>query len=144
MKTISTLHAPMRIMGIQAKCDLVDVHGTLANLWTRWVDDKAARLPSFTLTVYCVYQYHDAEPNKVLITLGRIVAQDLPEVPFARETLLPAQDYYRYDLDDMQPENRFATWQLIEQNDELERSFTTDFETHSVNGSGQIYVGKIG
>ena len=41
MKTISTLHAPMRIMGIQAKCDLVDVHGTLANLWTRWVDDKA-------------------------------------------------------------------------------------------------------
>lgn len=141
MTEYTQLHAPMRIMGIQAQCDLAHVHTTLNELWARWQHDKAERLPSFTLTVYCVYQYDDAQPDQVLITIGRLVAQDLPLPAFARETTLPAQNYVRYHVPSAMPEHLFETWQTIEQNRELNRSFTTDFETYSVNDMPKIYVG---
>ena len=137
----ASIHAPMRIMGIQAQCNLADAHTTLNQLWTRWQDDKAERLPSFTLTVYCLYQYTDDEPDKVLITIGRLVAQDLPTPHFARDTILPAQDYVRYTVPDAQPKHIFATWRMIEADDNLSRSFTTDFETYPVGGMPRIYVG---
>lgn len=137
----TALYAPMRIVGIQAAYELANVHTTLADLWQQWDSHKASRLPSFTLTVYCVYQYNDETPNRVLITLGRLVAQDLPLPAFAQETLLPAQDYRRYDVPESTVEAVFKTWQLIENDDALPRSFTTDFETYSVHTLPRIYVG---
>lgn len=137
----TTLHAPMRIAGIQVKSDLANVHQNLQDLWARWQNDKASRLPSFTMTVYCVYQYRDDEPNDVLITLGRIVAQDMPLPSFAQDTILPAQNYRRYDVPDVRGEDVFKTWQLIENDDTLPRSFTTDFETYPIDALPKIYVG---
>ena len=121
----ATIHAPMRIMGLQARTSLDQVHATLNDLWTRWQNDKAQRLPSFTLTTYCVYQYDDATPNEVLITIARIVAQD----------------YVRYEATATTPEAVFAQWQAIEQDPSIQRSFTTDFETYPINGNPKIYVG---
>ncbi len=141
MSELASIHAPMRIMGIQARSTLENVHATLNELWARWQHDKAERLPSFTLTVYCLYQYDDAEPDTVLITIGRLVAMDLPLPHFASETMLPAQNYRRYVVPDAQPEHVFATWQMIEQDEQLERSFTTDFETYAIDGMPRIYVG---
>ncbi|MDK4607510.1 GyrI-like domain-containing protein, partial [Kingella kingae] len=137
----ATVYAPMRIMGLQARTSLDQVHATLNDLWTRWQNDKAQCLPSFTLTTYCVYQYDDATPNEVLITIGRIVAQDLPTPPFAALTILPAQDYVRYEATATTPEAVFAQWQAIEQDPSIQRSFTTDFETYPINGNPKIYVG---
>ncbi|XXQ67227.1 GyrI-like domain-containing protein [Neisseriaceae bacterium B1] len=137
----TTLYAPMRIAGIQAEAPLSEVHSVLTDLWTRWQDAKASRLPSFTLTVYCVYQYNDTIPDKVLITIGRIVAQDMPLPEFAQEAILPAQDYRCYEVPDMRPDDIFKTWLLIENDETLPRSFTTDFETYPLHGLPKIYAG---
>lgn len=137
----TSLYAPMRIAGIQAESDLSNVHATLNDLWTRWQDAKASRLPSFTLTVYCVYQYREDAPDKVLITLGRIVAQDMQLPEFAQDTTLPAQNYRCYEVPGTQAEDIFKTWLLIENDETLKRSFTTDFEAYSLHGLPKIYVG---
>ena len=82
---LTTLHAPMRIAGISKRTRLENVHETLSQLWQEWEKHKASRLPSFTLTVYCVYQYFDDAPDEVQITLGRIIAQDLKLPEWASE-----------------------------------------------------------
>ena len=113
----TALHAPMRIMGIHATTTLHQAHETLNRLWTDWQD------------------------HKVSITLGRLVALDLPTPDFAHETQLPAQDYLRYDVPDLEPQSLFDTWKRIEQTENLPRLFTTDFEAHPINGAPRIYIG---
>ena len=140
---LTTLHAPMRIAGISKRTRLENVHETLSQLWQEWENHKASRLPSFTLTVYCVYQYFDDAPDEVQITLGRIIAQDLKLPEWASEVTLPAQDYMRFDVPDSLPKDLFNTWQKIENNDNLNRSFTIDFETHSYNILPRIYIGIV-
>jgi hypothetical protein len=140
---LTTLHAPMRIAGISKRTRLENVHETLSQLWQEWENHKASRLPSFTLTVYCVYQYFDDAPDEVQITLGRIIAQDLKLPEWASEVTLPAQDYMRFDVPDSLPKDLFNTWQKIENNDNLNRSFTIDFETHSYNTLPRIYIGIV-
>lgn len=140
---LTTLHAPMRIAGISKRTRLENVHETLSQLWQEWENHKASRLPSFTLTVYCVYQYFDDAPDEVQITLGRIIAQDLKLPEWASEVILPAQDYMRFDVPDSLPKDLFNTWQKIENNDNLNRSFTIDFETHSYNTLPRIYIGIV-
>ena len=140
---LTTLHAPMRIAGISKRTRLENVHETLSQLWQEWENHKASRLPSFTLTVYCVYQYFDDAPDDVQITLGRIIAQDLKLPEWASEVTLPAQDYMRFDVPDSLPKDLFNTWQKIENNDNLNRSFTIDFETHSYNTLPRIYIGIV-
>lgn len=140
---LTTLHAPMRIAGISKRTRLENVHETLSQLWQEWENHKASRLPSFTLTVYCVYQYFDDAPDEVQITLGRIIAQDLKLPEWASEVTLPAQDYMRFDVPDSLPKGLFNTWQKIENNDNLNRSFTIDFETHSYNTLPRIYIGIV-
>ena len=140
---LTTLHAPMRIAGISKRTRLENVHETLSQLWQEWENHKASRLPSFTLTVYCVYQYFDDAPDEVQITLGCIIAQDLKLPEWASEVILPAQDYMRFDVPDILPKDLFNTWQKIENNDNLNRSFTIDFETHSYNTLPRIYIGIV-
>lgn len=140
---LTTLHAPMRIAGISKRTRLENVHETLSQLWQEWENHKASRLPSFTLTVYCVYQYFDDALDEVQITLGRIIAQDLKLPEWASEVTLPAQDYMRFDVPDNLPKDLFNTWQKIENNDNLNRSFTIDFETHSYNTLPRIYIGIV-
>ncbi len=139
----TTLHSPMRIVGIQQCTPLDQAHATLNELWSQWQNHKASRLPSFTLTIYCVYQYFDDSPNDVQITLGRIVAQDLPLPEWASETTLPAQNYLRFDVPDYGAQNLFDMWQKIEQDTAIQRSFTTDFETHTYQNPPRIYIGVL-
>lgn len=141
MSQSAAIHAPLRIMGIQIQTELDQVHTALSDLWARWENEKASRLPSFTMTLYCVYQYDNDRPDRVTITLGRLVSQNLPLPPFAQETYLPAQNYQCYEVADMQAESLFQTWAKIEQDTHLVRTFTTDFETHAFDGTPKIYVG---
>ena len=90
-----------------------------------------------------MYQYFDDAPDEVQITLGRIIAQDLKLPEWASEVTLPTQDYMRFDVPDILPKDLFNTWQKIENNDNLNRSFTIDFETHSYNTLPRIYIGIV-
>ena len=138
----TAVYAPIRIMGIQKRCTLADAHQTLGELWQRWEGgDKASRLPSFTMTDYCVYQYADDAPNEVLITIGRIVAQDFPLPAFAAETTIPVEHYRRFTVPEPNAQSVYQTWAEVEQDDTLPRTFTTDFETYRLDTLPRIYVG---
>ena len=111
-------------------------------MWQQWEGNhKANRLPSFTMTIYCVYQYFDDAPNDVLITIGRITATDFPLPSFAGETHIPAQDYVRFIVPEQNAQSVYQTWGEIEDNGSLKRTFTTDFETYMLDGLPRIYVG---
>ena len=90
MLDYTSVPVPLRIIGIQQRTTLDKAHETLGEMWRQWEGDhKANRLPSFTMTIYCVYQYFDDAPNDVLITIGRITATDfpLPSLQESREYL---------------------------------------------------------
>lgn len=139
--TPTELHAAIRIAGIQTRTTLEQAQAERDVLWTRWPDDKASRLPSFTPTVYCVYQYPEDDDNSVLITLGRIVAHDLPLPSFAADTQIEPQHFACYEADDITREAVYARWLEIEHDAALPRSFRTDFETYGYSGNPKIYVG---
>lgn len=142
MSEMTAVHAPLRIMGIQTRIPVSEARRVLDGMWRRWENgDKASRLPSFTLTTYCVYQYFDDAPEDVLITLGRIVAADLPRPDFAGETYIPEQQYLCYSVPEPDGESVRQTWAAIEADENLPRTFTTDFETYRTDTLPKIYVG---
>ena len=133
---------PLRIIGIQQRTTLDKAHETLSEMWQQWEGNhKANRLPSFTMTIYCVYQYFDDAPNDVLITIGRITATDFPLPSFAGEIHIPPQDYARFIVPEPSAQSVYQTWGEIEDNSSLKRTFTTDFETYMLDGLPRIYVG---
>lgn len=139
--TATELYAPLRIAGIQIQTTLAGAQNGRAGLWARWPQDKASRLPSFTPTVYCVYQYPDHDSDSVLITLGRIVAHDLPLPAFAQDTWIRPQHFACYEVPGTDTAAVYALWHEIESLDELPRSFQADFETYGHSGCPKIYVG---
>lgn len=139
--TPTELHAALRIAGIQIQTTLEQAQTERAALWTRWPDEKASRLPSFTPTVYCVYQYPEHDENSVLITLGRIVAHDMPLPVFAQDTWIQPQHFMCYEAADITTESVYTLWHEIESQAQLPRSFNTDFETYGYSGNPKIYVG---
>ena len=87
MLDYTSVPVPLRIIGIQQRTTLDKVHETLGEMWQQWEGNhKANRLPSFTMTIYCVYQYFEDAPDDVLITIGRITATDFPLPSFASQT----------------------------------------------------------
>ena len=57
MLDYTSVPIPLRIIGIQQRTTLDKAHETLGEMWQQWEGNhKANRLPSFTMTIYCVYQ----------------------------------------------------------------------------------------
>ena len=65
----------------------------------------------------------------------------MPRPDFAGETYISEQQYLCYSVPEPNGESVRQTWAVIEADENLPRTFTTDFETYRTDTLPKIYVG---
>lgn len=128
-----------RIAGISATVARTHAQQTAMQLREQFQANPPS-LPAFSHTLYCAYQYPDADHVK--ITFGKLIANDVVLNDGITDAWVAPQNYAVFTPD--QPEQYLDTWAEIMANPDLNRRFHTDFETHSAQGASKIYIGLMG
>lgn len=120
-----------------AETQIANAHAIAQSLREQFTT-QTPPIQGFSSTLYCVYQYPNAETVK--ITVGRLVANDTPLHENWTDAWIAPQNYAVFEI----THHSADTWAQIQQNTELNRRFHADFEIYPTYGSPKIYIGLQG
>lgn len=121
---------------------------TITNLWSRfWGENIGEQIPNPMPqpVLYGLYTEYESDQNgdfTLVVGMASSDASGLPETMKAVRTM--AGKYLLFKREGKMPDVVFRTWQEVwtyfEENDDVQRAFTTDFEEYVDQSGVSIYI----